>query len=148
MNAQIAPWFEPGSGFYRPGMAAPGTMRDKEDRQEVAYRCVIFKMRRARDGLKLPVAEVLLQAPVISGIICTDRFTYPRWHAEALALPELSRQLLQLHAVRLVRMRGDFRQYQGIQYSENARESWLQTWFCAPNEEAGRAVLHEMEPSA
>lgn len=145
--SDIDPWFEPGSGFYRLGMAAPGSLADKAARPKAAYRCVIFKMRRAGDGLRLPAAEVVLQQPINAGIICTDRFTHPDWHAEALALPDLERQLLQMHAVRLVRVRGGFRQYRGIEYGEKALTSWAQTWFCAPNETAGRAVLDQMAAS-
>lgn len=146
MNA-IEPWFDPSSGFYRKGQWAPGSLADKAARADAAYRCVIFKMRRSHDGFKLPASDVLLQQPVAAGIICTDRFTHPHWHAEALALPDLGHQLLQMHEVRLVRTRGGFRQYQGIEYGEKALTSWMQTWFCAPNEAAGRAVLDHMAAS-
>ncbi|KQP37542.1 hypothetical protein ASF44_14445 [Pseudorhodoferax sp. Leaf274] len=104
-------------------------------------------MRRPRTGAKLAPGEVLLQTPVSAGIICTDRFTGPHWHAEALELPGLDRQLLQMHEVRLVRVRGGFRQYQGIEYGEKALTSWNQTWFCAPNQAAAIAVLDQMAAS-
>jgi hypothetical protein len=142
--SDIAPWFEPGSGFYRMGQWAPGSLADKEARPKAAYRCVIYRMRRPSTGAKLPASDVLLQQPISAGIICTDHYTHPRWHAEALALPDLDHQLLQMHEVRLVRVRGGFRQYQGIEYGEKALTSWPQTWFCAPNETAGRAVLDQM----
>ena len=142
--SDIAPWFEPVSGFYRMGQWAPGSLTDKAARAKAAYRCVIYRMRRPRTGAKLLASTVLLQQPISAGIICTDHYTHPRWHAEALALPELNHQLLQLHDVRLVRVRGGFRQYQGIEYGEKALTSWGQTWFCAPNEAAAIAVLDKM----
>lgn len=73
-----------------------------------------------------------------------DNYTRPHWHAELLALPDLKKQLLHMHQVRLVRARGGFRQYQGIEYGENALAQWPQTWFCAPNVAAGVAVLDKM----
>ena len=80
----------------------------------------------------------------MAGIVCSDDYTQPRWHIQALALPDLGRQLLQMHDVRLVRMRGGFRQYQGTEYDERALQSWEQTWFCAPDAAAGLAVLEKM----
>lgn len=142
--SDIAPWFDPGSGFYRMDQCAPGSSADKEGRFKAGYRCVIFRMRRSIDGFKLPASDVLLQRPIAACIICTDRYTHPNWHAEALALPDLGRQLLQMHDVRLLRVRGGFRQYRGVEYGDKALTSWVQTWFCAPNEAAGRAVLDQM----
>jgi len=49
-----------------------------------------------------------------------------------------------MHKVKLVRMRGGFRQYQGTEYDERAMHSWAQTWFCAPNVDAGLGVLAKM----
>lgn len=146
--SDIAPWFEPGSGFYRMGPWAPGSHADREARPKAAFRCVIYRMRLPRTGAKLPPSDVLLQTPVSAGIICTDHYTHPNWHAEALALPDLETQLLQMHEVRLVRVRGGFRQYQGIEYGEKALTSWRQTWFCAPNQTAAIAVLDKMAATA
>lgn len=140
--SDIAPWFEPGSGFHRLGHSAPGSVADNAARADAAYRCVVFRMRR--QGLKLPAADIAATKPIAGGIVATQLGTRPHWHAELLALPGLNKQLMHMHQVRLVRMRGGFRQYQGIEYNERATESWLQTWFCAPNETAGIAVLDKM----
>ena len=140
--SDIAPWFEPGSGFYRLGNWTPGTHADDQARAVAAFKCVVFKMRDR--GLKLPAADIAVVTPVSGGIICTDWGTRPQWHAELLALPDLRKQLMHMHQVRLVRMRGGFRQYTGVEYNERATESWVQTWFCAPNEAAGIAVLDKM----
>lgn len=144
--SDIAPWFEPGSGFYRRGNCAPGSAADMAAQAEAAYRCVVFRMRH--QGLKLPAADVAAMKPVAGGIVCTDSGTRPHWHGSLQALPGLAKQLMHMHQVRLVRVRGGFRQYQGIEYNERATESWLQTWFCAPNETAGIAVLDKMAGAA
>lgn len=36
------------------------------------------------------------------------------------------------------------RRYQGTEYDERATQSWAQTWFCAPNVDAGLGVLAKM----
>ena len=136
------PTFEPGSGWYRIGAWAPGSASDVAARRAAAFRCVVFRMRN-RSG-KLPASEVAATPPVSGCIVCSDAYTWPRWHAELLELPDLKRQLLRLHDARLVRLRGGFRQYQGSEYDERALEQWPQTWFCAPNEAAGVAVLQKM----
>nr|WP_145545238.1 hypothetical protein [Variovorax boronicumulans] len=140
--SDIAPWFEHGSGWYRIGNYAPGTKADVEARSKAAYRCVVFRMRDR--GVKLAAAEVAAMQPATGGIICMDWGNHPHWHAGLLALPELSKQLMHMHKVSLVRMRGGFRQYRGTEYDDKATESWPQTWFCAPNEAAGLAVLDKM----
>lgn len=82
------------------------------------------------------------------GIVCMDWGNHPYWHAGLLELPELSKQLIHMHRVTLVRMRGGFRQYRGTEYDDKATVSWPQTWFCAPNEAAGLAVLDKMSSGA
>ena len=141
--SDIAPWFEPGSGWYRLGNCAPGTPADLEAKGKAAYRCVVFRMRH-EGGAKLSPSEVAAVAPVAGAIICMDWGNHPHWHAGLLALPTLSKQLLHMHKVKLVRMRGGFRQYQGTEYDERATHSWAQTWFCAPNVDAGLGVLAKM----
>jgi hypothetical protein len=140
--SDIAPWFESGSGYHRLGNWAPGSIEDNAAKADAAYRCVVFRMRH--QGRRLPAAEVAAMKPSPGGIVCTQLGTWPHWHAELLRLPDLSKQLMHMHQVRLVRMRGGFRQYQGVEYNEMASASWPQTWFCAPNETAAIAVLDKM----
>ncbi|KQP23339.1 hypothetical protein ASF43_05615 [Pseudorhodoferax sp. Leaf267] len=97
-----------------------------------------------RQGLKLSASEVAAPPALAGVVICMDWGNHPHWHAELLGLPGLSKQLVHMHNVKLVRMRGGFRQYRGTEYDERATESWPQTWFCAPNAEAGLAVLAKM----
>jgi hypothetical protein len=111
-------------------------------RSKAAFYCVVYRMRR--EGVLLPAAEVAAQIPPNGGIICMDLFTAPRWHAQLLTLPDLTKHLLYMYAVRLVRVSGGFRQYQAIEYSEKADRRWPQTWLCAPNEAAAIAVLDKM----
>lgn len=144
--SDISPWFEPGSGWYRLGNWAPGTPADLDAKAKAAYRCVVFRMRRQGGG-KLTASEVAAAEPVAGGIVCMDWGNHPHWHAELLALPGLKKQLLHMHQVKLVRMRGGFRQYHGTEYDEKALSSWPQTWFCAPNAEAGMGVLEKMAAS-
>ncbi|PZP98323.1 MAG: hypothetical protein DI587_14855 [Variovorax paradoxus] len=143
--SDVAPWFEPGSGWYRIANCAPGSAADVDARTKAAFRCVVFRMRR--QGMKLAAAEIAAAPPIAGAVLCRDWGNFPHWHAELLTLPLPGKQLLQMHKVKLVRVRGGFRQYQGTEYDETITHSWPQTWFCAPNEEAGVAVLRKMAGS-
>lgn len=143
--SDVAPWFEPGSGWYRIGKCAPGSAADIEAQAKAAFRCVVFRMRRQR--VRLPAAEIAAAHPIARAVVCRDWGNFPHWHAQLLTWPLPGKQLLQMHKVKLVRMRGGFRQYQGTEYDETITHHWPQTWLCAPNVEAGIAVLDKMAGS-
>ena len=143
MSQDLQPFFEPGSGWYRMrGPTAPGSIRDLENKQAAAFRCVVFRMRH--EGVRLAPADVLARHFVEGGLICNDDYTRPAWHAVLYALPDMKRALILMHDAKLKRARGGFRQYQGWEWDEKAMNKYTQTWFCAPNHEAGVSVLASM----
>jgi len=142
MAESLPPNFEPGSGWYRMGHWAPGSDADMAAKQSAAYRCVVFKMRLK--GVRLRPADAMAHHFYEGGLICSDQYTRPAWHAMLLALPDLKKDIITMHDVVLKRSRGGCRQYQGWEWDEKAMNKYPQTWFCAPNHEAGVAVLTSM----
>lgn len=143
MGSELEPNFTPGSGWYRlKGNTAPDSAADVADRQEAAYRCVVFRMRL--HGVRLRPDEIIVHHFFEGGLLLNDQYTHPAWHAKLFKLPDMRTVIVTMHDAKLKRSKGGFRQYQGWEWDEKAFNKYPQTWFCAPSHEAGIAVLTSM----
>lgn len=139
----IEPWFVPGSGWYVPAACAPGSLADVEGRNRAAYRCVVFLLRH--EGAPMEPDSVMAALRYDGALICERSHTKEdAWDAALFSPPAMSNAYLRLWDVRLVRLRGHIRQYQGLAWDRKGERQVPQTWLCVPDAETGLRVVNQM----
>lgn len=141
-RAAIEPWFAPGSGWYSPGKCAPGSLKDIEERNRAAYRCVVF-LKRDDGGRALEPDSIMAALRYVGALVC-ECSRDDVWDAGLFCPPAMSETYVRLFGVRLVRVNGEFRQYQGTAWNRKMERRVPQTWLCAPDAEAGLRVIDRM----
>lgn len=134
----LPPTFTPRSGWYRPGLYAPGSARDLQAMAEAAIPATVVVLRRR--GVRIPPEQLLASEAPSGLLVCLDRYTSPRWYACLFADQAIKRELLPrlLHA-ELERENGGVRLFGGIEADGNQQHR--QAWLCTPTPERAREVL-------
>lgn len=137
------PTFEPGSGWYRTGQMAPGSLRDREAMHAAAIQCTVIVLRRR--GQRIPAAEILRTEPPSGLLLCMDRYTSPWWHACLFQDSAMDKELLpRLMHARLERENAGVRLYGGLEIDAQGRQEWRQAWLCTPTHHRARTILLEL----
>jgi hypothetical protein len=140
----IEPWFAPGSGWYVPAACAPGSLKDIEDRNRAAFRCVVFLLRD-HAGTPMEPDSIMAALRYDGALVCErSRTVDDGWDAGLFSPPAMSNVYLQLWNVRLVRLKGYIRQYQGVAWDRKRERQVRQTWLCVPDAETGLRVVNQM----